>query len=259
MKPDAVLMPILNAVRTTSGALVFGRGLIAQQLLRSSKRFGRSAIIAAGVSDSSELRAGTYLREHMLITKALRLKRPVFYFGSIGAAPLAPSRYYRHKFRAEKRIAKASRSNRVFCLPQVFGPAGNQHTLVNFFFSKLQKNERPTLQENVFRVLIPVHLISTLPSASSHSGLCGRMSVLHNVPLTPGQLMAILESEFEGTSVPVPSAAQFTRALAQRRSERMKGRRPYVLSSFNLEQLESELRAYVRSRRVEPSPRGSRL
>lgn len=254
-----MLTPRLKAVRTTSGTLIFGRGLIAQQLFRTSKKFGRSVIVAAGVSDSSELQAAAYLREHRLLTKALRLKRTVFYFGSVGAVPWGPSRYYRHKFRVEKRVAKASKSNRVFCLPQVFGPSGNQHTLVNFFFGKLQNNERPTLQENVFRLLIPVKLISDLPRASSHSSLGSRISVLHNVPLTPEQLLAILESELAETSLPARPAAEFTRGFALRRSERMKGRRPHVLRSFKREQLESELRAYVRSRRVESSPRGSSL
>lgn len=254
-----MLTPRLKAVRTTSGALVFGRGLIARQLSRNSKGFGRSVIVASGVSNSSELQPSAYLREHMLLTKALRLKRTVLYFGSLGAGPLASSRYYRHKFRTEMRVAKASRRNRVFCLPQVFGPAGNQHTLVNFFFSKLQKDERPTLQKGAFRLLIPVRLISDFSRALPHAAIGGRLSVIHNIPLAPERLLAILESEMTGNALPASQGVQFTKGFALRRAERAKGRRPHVLKSFKRDHLESELRAYVRSKRVKPRPSDSRL
>ena len=252
-------MGSLKAKRTIGGALVFGRGLLSAQLKGQTKGFGKAVIVAAGVSDSSELQFSAFLREQILLTKALRLGRPVIYFGSLGAEPLSEVRYYRHKYRAERRIIRASKRNWVFCLPQVFGQAGNSHTLVNYFFSKIAEGKLPPLQSNVFRLLIPVSYIPHLSAAFSNSSLGRRVSVLHNAALTPGHLLAILKSEYTGSAVMAPRDSPFARAFALRRSEREKGRRAYVLRLVNLERLESELRAYVRAKKFDPRLNHSRL
>lgn len=243
----------LRARRTIGGALVFGRGLLASQFKLTPKSLRNGVIVAAGVSNSSEVNFSAYLRENILLTKALRIGSPVIYFGSLGAKPLANNRYYRHKYLTEKRVIKASKRNWVFCLPQVFGVAGNRNTLVNFFYEMLAEGKLPEIERDVYRLLIPASLTIGLSSAFSHPKLGRRVSVVHNAPLTPEQLFRILEYEYRGLAPPKLTTPKFFDGSSLRRRELLKGRRLLHMRNLGLATLENELRAYVREKKSHTS------
>lgn len=108
-------------------------------------------IFAAGVSNSNETRVQAFEREMQLLNRVIRSDKLLIYFSScdvIDENYIAEKLYYQHKMNVERFIEKNSNKYLIFRLPQVFGPSNNKHTLINYFFDKIQKEETFDLYVN---------------------------------------------------------------------------------------------------------------
>lgn len=240
---------VLRAARTGKGGLVFGRGLIASQIRGSAKSLGRRLVFASGVSNSAETSSAAFLREHKLLTSAIRSRRKIIYFGSIGAAPMAARRYYRHKWQVERRLLALSKKHRIVNVPQVFGEGGNENSLVNYFYESIMGKRNIVLQSGAFRFLLPVKALTWAFEHPKKNRYSRSISLIHNAPITPVTLLAILSSEINQEE-PSPEVKDlFTGFIKLLMSQRAKGRKVFKIPFLGYEGIKKELSLYVRNKK----------
>lgn len=224
---------------------MLGRGLLAREVRQAPRNYRRTVIFASGVSSSLERDPLAYIRENILLSRAIRLGRPLVYFGSLSSGPVNRNRYYQHKFKSERRITRASPKNRIINLPQVFGIGGNPDNLINLFLHKLLEGKRPPITEDALRFVLPANLIPALAAPRIGKSV----SIVHNFPISPAHLLSILDSEVTGHKAFFKNRPKYNGNMAIRISELRKRRKLIVLREITLERIERELRSYVRKKR----------
>lgn len=133
-----------------------GSGLIAKSL--SAVDFGRpTLVLASGVSDSQETRAGAFQREADLVEQSIALHPGLHavYCStcSIDSGVVTP--YTAHKLRMEHLVMDAAASCHVFRLPQVVGLVHNR-TLVSHFVDSILLDQMLKVQARATRNLLDV-------------------------------------------------------------------------------------------------------
>ena len=139
--------------------MIIGKGLLAQAFARDWQEHPSVAILAAGVSNSSETDPQEFAREHRLLQQTLAnaAHTRIVYFGScaVGNPLEVPTPYIVHKARMEALILADPRGQ-VFRLPQVVGSGGNPNTLVNFLRARIESGEHFQVWAHAERNLIDI-------------------------------------------------------------------------------------------------------
>lgn len=145
--------------------MIIGRGLIASAFANDWQQDEKTAIIAAGVSNSAETDVATFSREENLLAGVLSTSvfERIVYFGScaVGNPNEGKTPYLQHKARMESRILADPRGH-VFRLPQVVGAGGNPHTLTNFLSARIASGEAFDVWARAERNLIDIDDVAIL-------------------------------------------------------------------------------------------------
>jgi nucleoside-diphosphate-sugar epimerase len=138
--------------------MIIGGGLLASCLkIHLSECNSNILYFASGVSKSSELNAFEFQREVDLLSKYLCSSYYIVYFStcSVYDKELITSPYVRHKLNIEN-ILRARGNSLVVRVPQVVGPGGNKHTLINYLYHNIFFGKTFDIWANAKRSLIDV-------------------------------------------------------------------------------------------------------
>lgn len=146
--------------------MIIGSGLIARAFSPYFETSSTACVYAAGISNSACSDQREFEREFVRLTAALDQHGSAdlfLYFGTCSVTdPLAhSSSYVQHKIKMEQIVATHSRYL-ILRLPQVAGKTPNPHTLLNFIFHRISRNERFQLWKNARRNIIDVDDIVTI-------------------------------------------------------------------------------------------------
>ncbi|AQG79661.1 NAD-dependent epimerase/dehydratase family protein [Spirosoma montaniterrae] len=137
--------------------MVIGSGMIAQRF--SDYHANDNVVIfASGVSNSKETRSEPYARERQLVetTLAQAGERLFVYFstGSINDPTEQGSAYVAHKLAMEELISSRAIHYLIVRASNVVGGPGNPHTILNYFWERIQQDEPFTIWQYATRNLI---------------------------------------------------------------------------------------------------------
>ena len=143
--------------------MIVGRGLVASAFRPYFEDDPEVTVFASGVSNSSETRAGEFLREEKLLRSSLETATRFIYFGSCSVLDpeMAETPYVHHKLRMEVVVCSAPRQA-IFRLPQVVGTSPNPNLLTNFLYDKIRTGKHFNIWRNARRNLIDVDDIAAI-------------------------------------------------------------------------------------------------
>lgn len=137
---------------------VIGRGLIGSAISNAKwAEEGGLVVIAAGVSNSKEIRDSEFSREISLIQTCLldpEIDR-IILISSCSASQHESTPYTRHKRKVESIIIESGLRHHIYRLPQVVGPANNL-TLVNYFVKSMISKAHTEINVLAERYLIDI-------------------------------------------------------------------------------------------------------
>ena len=148
--------------------MIIGSGLVAQGFSKYFATLDNIWVYAAGVSNSTCANKNEFLRERLRLTDALNQANPTdtfLYFStcSIYDPDVLYSPYVQHKLAMEKLVSKHERFL-IFRLPQVAGRTPNPHTLLNYLYARIKRNESFSLWKNSKRNIIDIDDVATVVS-----------------------------------------------------------------------------------------------
>lgn len=115
-------------------------------------------IFASGVSDSSNVKPGAFLREINLLNKTIASQKGklLVYFStcSIYDPSMNNSAYVQHKLKVEELIEKHQSSFIIFRLSNPIGNTQNTHTIVNYFINSILNKKKIEVWKNASRNII---------------------------------------------------------------------------------------------------------
>jgi len=116
-----------------------------------------TVIIAAGVSNSQEVKQQEFLREECLLLDILKKynNKTIIYFSTCSVYQIESSPYIKHKLKMENLIQSLASSFYIFRLPQVVGLTTNT-TIVSYFVQCLLQKKSLIIQQKASRSLIDV-------------------------------------------------------------------------------------------------------
>lgn len=140
--------------------MVVGNGQIAREFESFFGGNNVPCIFASGVSRSDCTDSSEFTREKVLCKKILEDiggTQFVYFSSSALSDPLYPMNdYYNHKLQMENLIRENSNNYHIFRVPQVFGPIGKHHTLVNFLYYQITNGRGLSVYSHAFRYVLDV-------------------------------------------------------------------------------------------------------
>lgn len=137
--------------------MIVGGGMVARAFGPYFSQDPSLVVFASGVSNSGEIRAAAFAREHQLLANTLDGGVPLLYFSSCGVGNTfeRDSAYIAHKARMESLVLDTPRGL-VVRLPQVVGSNDNPHTLTNFLRDRILCGQPIQLWTRAERNLIDI-------------------------------------------------------------------------------------------------------
>ena len=140
--------------------MIYGEGFIAKAF-KKYKNNNSLIFFASGVSNSLEIKLSRYNKEINLLNKIISYKhssQTLIYFStcSLYDPGKKESLYVKHKLKIEEIIKSNCDNYFILRLPNVIGDRYNNHTLVNFFLTKLKNNDKIEILSGVKRNLIDI-------------------------------------------------------------------------------------------------------
>jgi nucleoside-diphosphate-sugar epimerase len=173
---------------------VIGSGLIATAFLNSNIDY-KGTIFASGVSNSKEIREGSFQREADLLEHWLVKSKSIIYFStcSVEDPYVKHSKYVQHKVAMENMVLEKP-SSYVIRLPQVVGKSSNKNTVIGYLAHHIYSQIMYDLYQGAVRNLIDIDdvviLIQNLLSGGYSKGL---YSFVMPVDFSIEKIVAILE------------------------------------------------------------------
>lgn len=139
---------------------IIGSGLVANAFKRKVISSSKLCIFASGVSNSLCSDPEEFQRERVLLIDTLRLQGKADYFlyfstCSINEPASQHSPYIQHKVAMESLVSQHP-NFLIARLPQVAGNTSNPHTLLNFLYRKISRNEKFMVWKNATRNIIDI-------------------------------------------------------------------------------------------------------
>ena len=152
-------------------------------------------ILAAGISNSRELRLEEYERELNLVKKTISsiADRQLIYFGtcSVYDPDAANSPYVLHKLNVENMISDAVTNFTLFRLPQVVGRMANSKTLISFLYKSIVTHQSIDVWSGAYRYIIDVDDVASIVSHAINNKMFTNSIV--NVSSNPSLVMELIK------------------------------------------------------------------
>jgi nucleoside-diphosphate-sugar epimerase len=139
--------------------MICGNGILAKAFKKSEKNWKDCVILAAGVSNSSEVRDEEYDREKKLIDSYLGTKKTVVYFSttSVFDDSKQNTKYVKYKKGIELYLLSKFENCVVLRLPIVLSDSNNPNQLMGYLTSKLSNREKIFIYEKASRYFFDVN------------------------------------------------------------------------------------------------------
>ncbi len=178
--------------------MVIGSGMIAQRF-RDYRERDNVVIFASGVSNSKETRPEPYARERQLVEETLAQagERLFVYFstGSINDPTEQGSAYVAHKLAIEELIKSRAANYLLVRASNVVGGPGNPHTVLNYFWYRIQRNEPFAIWQYATRNLIDIDDVYDAVTYCTNNRACWNQLVVIANPysVSPLQIVQAIE------------------------------------------------------------------
>ncbi len=157
---------------------VFGNGLIATAIKKSSNNLDNFYFFASGVSNSLNQNIEEFEREKNLLIEKLSVvdEKNKFIYFSTCSIPYVNSPYITHKIKMED-LVKQRKNFHIFRLPQVVGYSFNKFTLTNHIRNCIVNDKLLIIQKYATRNIIDVEDVVNIAFSISSSKLYNNQTI----------------------------------------------------------------------------------
>lgn len=185
--------------------MIIGTGMMARTF-SAYKDFDDVVVLAAGVSNSREIRSESFGRETRLIDETIDAigSKLLIYFStcSIYDPETVGTPYVRHKLSIEKAIRERVANYLLFRLPQVVGNTSNLTTLTSFLYNSIVTGQHIDVWDNACRYILDADDAARIVSYVVDNGMFRNSTVnVASRPCLVADLVRILEEIIGKTAV----------------------------------------------------------